>query len=92
MDDLRGSITVSALVGTGAATLGLALAGLVGVGSDLRAADAIRPTTPPIEDVHDTLRDERRSPKWDGHSPLVGPRPSVTPTPTPTPAASAKEL
>lgn len=78
MDDRRGSITVGALMGTGAATLSLALFGLAGLGTDLRAADSVRPTTPIVtEDLSDTLQQERRSPKWDGHSPL--PTPTVAP-------------
>lgn len=84
MDDRRGSITVGALMGTGAVTLGLALFGLAGLGTDLRAADAVRPTSPIVtENLSETLQQERRSPKWDGHSPL--------PTPTPAPEAQ-KEL
>lgn len=91
MDDRRGSITVGALMGTGAATLSLALFGLAGIGTDLRAADTIQPTTPiVIEDLSETLREERRSPKWDGHSALPG-EPLATPTPLPTPQPQ-KEL
>jgi hypothetical protein len=88
MDDRRGSITVTALVGTGAATLGFALFGLAGVGSDLRAADAVRPSTPRVatQDLSQSLRQERRSPKWDGTSPLPSNRaPAATPSPTPQP-------
>jgi len=51
MDDRRGSITIGALLSTGAVTLGLALFGLAGIGSDLRAADAARPSTPPSAPV-----------------------------------------
>jgi hypothetical protein len=88
MDDRRGSITVGALLGTGAATLGLAFVGFAGVGSDLRAADAARNATPPV--ITEDLGREEHSPKWDGHSPLptpaVGPvRPSPSPSPTPDP-------
>ena len=89
MDDRRGSITVSALVGTGAATLGFALFGLAGVGSDLRAADAVRPSSPPrvaTQDLSQSLRQERHSPKWDGTSPLPSNgAPAATPSPTPQP-------
>jgi hypothetical protein len=89
MDDRRGSITVSALVGTGAATLGLALFGLAGIGTDLRAADAAREAAPPApvvtQDLSETLREERSSPKWDGRSPLPTPTPSASPTPSPQP-------
>ncbi|MFT4036153.1 MAG: hypothetical protein QM679_11325 [Patulibacter sp.] len=71
MDVRPANITVSALVGTGAATLGLALFGLAGLGSQLRAADAARPTTPVVtQQLSDTLDQERSSPKWDGHSAL----------------------
>lgn len=100
MDTSRGSITVTALLGTGAVTLGVAMFGLAGVGSDLRAADAARQTTPVItmQDLSESLRQERRSPKWDGHSdcpPQTGTdqtestTPELTPQPVPTPARPA---
>ncbi len=97
MEDRRGSITVGALMGTGAATLGLALFGLVGIGADLRAADTVTPSTPVItENLSETLQEERRSPKWDGHSVLpqgASERPQATPLPTPTPTPQPqKEL
>lgn len=45
----KGSITVSALLGTGLVTLGVAVTGLAGLGDDLRAANLKAnpaPTTP----------------------------------------------
>lgn len=103
MEMRRGNITAGAVVGTGAATLSLALFGLAGLGGDLRAADAVR-TTPQIttEELRETLRQERRSHKWDGSSPLpsnsgssgepsVQPSPPLTAPTTPTPQAE-KEL
>ncbi|MBO9532741.1 MAG: hypothetical protein J7513_07200 [Solirubrobacteraceae bacterium] len=100
MDASRGSITVTALMGTGAVTLGVALFGLAGVGSDLRAADAANRSTPAIttQDLSDSLREERRSPKWDGHSDCppasgddaaTGTTPERSPQPVPTSGASA---
>ncbi|MEH3054024.1 MAG: hypothetical protein PGN13_08480 [Patulibacter minatonensis] len=82
MDGLRGNLTVGALVGTGAATLGIALFGIAGVGGEVRAADASRSVAPPAitEDLGATLSEERRSPKWDGHSPLATPCPTPAPT------------
>lgn len=92
MDERRGNLTASALVGTGAVTLSLALFGLAGIGTDLRAADSVQPTTPvTTENLSETLQQERRSPKWDGHSPLPSDAtaspaaPVPTPTPTPQP-------
>lgn len=94
----RANITVGALMGTGAATLGLALFGLAGLGSDLRAADAVR-TTPPIstQDLRESLRQERRSHKWDGTSPApsdTDATPSVEASPpltTPTTPTTATD-
>lgn len=108
MDSRRGNITVGALVGTGAATLAVAMVGLAGVGSDLRAADAVR-TTPPLttQQLNESLQQERDSTKWDGHrrsvrcdhddlpsvtTPGTSATPAPSPTPAPTDSASHKEL
>ena len=92
MEMRRGNLTVGALMGTGAATLGLALFGLAGLGGDLRAADAVR-GTPPVstQELRDSLQQERRSPKWDGHSPLPTTAPSSARTPQPTPAPQSQQ-
>lgn len=42
----KGSITVTALVGTGLVTLGVALTGMAGISSDLQAANRAAPSTP----------------------------------------------
>ncbi len=54
----KGSITVSALVGTGLVTLGIALTGVAGLGDDLQAASRqAAPTTPLL-----TPQDETATP------------------------------
>lgn len=96
MEMRRGNLTVGALMGTGAATLGLALFGLAGLGGDLRAADAMHNTPVTTQELRDSVQQERTSPKWDGRSPLASPPLTETPTakrtpqPTPTPTPTAE--
>lgn len=63
----KGSITVSAVVGTGLVTLGVALTGMAGLSNDLQAANrTVSPTTPapllaPGDEVSEPARAVHRS-------------------------------
>jgi hypothetical protein len=57
-----GSITVTALVGTGLATLAVSLTGLAGLGGDLHAAALKNAPTTPVLTPDEELRDKSGTP------------------------------
>ncbi len=78
MESAPGNVTIAALLATGATTLGLSLAGIVGLSDRVRAGDEAR-QTPTVQEVRDRIDSDRAVP------------PS-TPAPTTPAPARPKEL